>query len=290
MKEMGRNFARLVSFAVIATGVSFGLGACIGETGSKRFGFEASIGGVPSNKERFVNQRGWSIQLSKANMTLGPVYLNVVPALRAAWSPLRFAIKSAWAHGEGHLGEGRIAGELLGQASFDALSDSLVAFPVRGSMTQEEIRTTEIWFYPEPGASAEANKIKAVALDLAGQAEREGESVKFRGALVLDDAWLSSNAGQRGAQSIAEIRRIRGIDSKFYPTEGGTLEIRIDLQNVLRGADFAALATNPSDPDGTKLLVQGKDGKTDPVMTNLYQGLRDSIATYRVRWNDPVSP
>ena len=289
MKEMGKTFARVVSFALLATTVSLGLAACIGETGSKRFAFEGAIGGLASNNERFVNQRGWSIQLSKATMTLGPVYLNVVPALRAQWNPLRLAIKSAWAAGEGHLGEGRIAGE-LGQASFDALSPSLAAFPVKGSMTQEEIRTTEIWFYPEPGVSAETNKIKSVALDLAGDASREGEVVKFRGSLLLDDAWLSANAGQRGAQSISEIRRIRGIDSKFYPTEGGSLEIRVDLQNALRGADFSTLVNHPSEPDGAKLLVQGKDGKTDPVMTNLYQGLRDSLGTYRVRWNDAASP
>jgi hypothetical protein len=271
---------------------------CSGNTGSKRFDFDAQIGGAasaPGGPLTFTNETGWTITLTKAKVTLGPVYLNVVPPLRdetqSVLDPLiDLFVRRAWAAGEGHLGEGRVVGEVLGQVTFDALSPALVAFPVQGSLAQEEIRTTEVWFYPKPGVSPDATKIDTVALDVAGEAARAESRVRFRGALILNDAWQPDQpAGTRGAQSIAQIRKVRGIPSTFFPAEGGHLEIRVDVAHLFRGADFSNLDANPADRDGTKLLVQSKAGKftTDQVMTNLYQGLRAVDGTYAVRWVGP---
>jgi hypothetical protein len=155
---------------------------------------------------------------------------------------------------------------------------------------QEEVRTAEIWFYPAPGVSADTTNIDTVALAVAGEALRDGARVPFRGELTLNDDWQPDQAsGARGTQSITQIRQVRGIPSTFFPTEGGHLEIRVDVARLFRGADFSNLAPNPSDADGTKRLVQSKTGAytTDQVMTNLYQGLREVEATYSVRWVAP---
>lgn len=275
---------RIVAGALLALGVAWG---CAGSTGSKRFAFDARIGGV-TDRATFTNEIGWTITLSKARVTLGPVYLNVVAPLRDSTQSLReLFVKTAWAHGEGHLDEGRVVGEVLGQVTFDALSSSLTAFPVRGSMTQDDVRTAEIWFYPEPGVSAETTKIATIALDVAGTAVRDATTVPFRGQLILNDAWQPDQVdGTRGTTSITALRQVRGIPSSFVPDEGGELEIRVDVARLFRGANFASLEQNPTDPDGTKVLVQSKSGAlaTDQVMTNLYQGLHDATGTYAVRW------
>lgn len=266
---------------------------CAGDTGTKRFSFDAEIGGAErdgSGPLTFTNQTGWTITLTRAEVTLGPVYLNVIPPLRdPTQSLLDFFVGTAWAHGEGHLGEGRIVGQVLAQVSFDALSPALVPFPALGTISQEEVRTTEVWFYPEPGVSSDTTKIDTVAFDVVGEAVRGDDDIRFRGALILNDAWLPDQpAGTRGNQSIAGIRKVRGIPGAFSPAEGGHLEIRFDVTRLFRGADFSNLEDNPSDQDGTKVLVQSKSGNvtTDQVMTNIYQGMRDVNGTYVVRWTN----
>lgn len=307
-------WAVAVTLAAAALGPLVELG-CAGGTGSKRFSFEARAGGAlregSGGPLTFSNQRGWTITLTKADVTIGPLYLNVIPPLRddtQSLAPLlprgdsvvgrsdaRRAFldlfeRQAWAHGEGHLDSGRIVGEVLGQLRFSALSSELVSFPVTGSITQEEIRTAEVWFYPEPGVSPDTTKIDTVAFDVAGEATKGSDTVRFRGALTLNDAWQpDAPAGSRSTVPITDIRKVRGIPATIFPNEGGHLELRFDVTRLFRGADFSNLASNPADKDGTKVLVQAKTGKvtTDQVMTNLYQGLRESTGTYDVRWVGP---
>lgn len=294
---MKRSLALTAVFALIGAGGLASLPAgCITDTGSKRFTFQASAGGIEhvgSGVHSFTNQAGWTVTLTRADMTIGPIYLNVAPPLRGVTQRLLdVVVTSAWADGESHLGVGRVVGEVLGQVKFSAISSELMAMPVAGSIAQEEVRTAEIWFYPAavPGTGADTSSIGTVALDVAGEATRGATRVRFRGALKLDDAWVPTAApGARGTLTVAELRKVRGIPAPFFPEEGGRLEIRVDVARLFRGADFANLEGNPSDPDGTKVLVQAKSGKvtTDQVMTNLYQGLREAEQTYFVRWVRP---
>jgi hypothetical protein len=287
MKNHGGLIRLLLTSALLAQA------GCTTGTGSKRFPFEAQVGGTAANDGgpfTFNNETGWTITLDRAEVTLGPIYLNVVvPLSDTKTSLLDLLVRPAWAQGAGHLNVGRVVGEVLAQTTFSALSDQLVAFPSAGTITEEQVRTVDVWFYPEPGVSPDATKISNVALNVAGRAVRGDDQVSFRGALVLDDAWLSEQTeGTRGTQSVAAIRQVRGIPAAFVPHEGGRLEIRFDVTRPFRGANFANLSANPADVDGTKVLVQAKTGKvtTDQVMTNLYQGLR-AVDTYTIDWTNP---
>jgi hypothetical protein len=158
---------------------------------------------------------------------------------------------------------------------------------VLGHLTQEQVRSTELWFFPPPGVSPEATRIRDAALQVAGEATRDESLVRFRGALVLDDDWLLEQpVGTRGSPSILEVRQVRGIPSAFLPRAGGHLTLQVDVTRLLRGADFSLLASNPVAADGVLELVQARASR-DQVMTNLYQGLRDASGTYAVRWVDP---
>lgn len=264
-------------------------GGCAGGTGSRRFSFEARVAGVgpaTADSHTFSNEKGWVISLSRADVTLGPVYLNVlVPLGDSSASLWGFFVRPAWAQGEGHLGAGRVVGEVLSQVSFDALSTKPVSFPERGSITQEEVRTVEVWFYSARGVSRDP-----VVLEVAGTATRADQSVRFRGALELNADWIDEQtAGQRGRQSLTAIRQVRGIPAPFFPDEGGALQIQFDVSRLFRGADFSSLKDSPTDADGTKVLVQEQSAtkNRDQVMTNLYQGLRETGGTYSVRWVGP---
>ena len=57
---------------------------CASGTGSQRFSFEARVGGTgpaTSANHTFRNEKGWVVSLERANITLGPLYLNVIEPL-----------------------------------------------------------------------------------------------------------------------------------------------------------------------------------------------------------------
>lgn len=266
--------------------------ACAGGTGARKFDVDAFASGHPdvAKGRPFVNDLGYAVRLDRATVTAGPVYLNVVAPRGGATTARGFLFpfeRVAHAHGEDHLGSGRIVGEVLGQLTFDALGGARVPFPTRATVTNEAVRTVDVWLYPPPGSDPETKKVRA-ALDVEGTAERGGATVRFRGGLAIDEAFLpDAEPGTRGARTLSEIRRIRGIAASFTPEEGGALEIVFDVREAFRGCDFGALTANPKDPDGAFRLVQGKTTGNDQVVTSLFQGLKSATGTWTVRFVSP---
>src|SRR5262249_43215164 len=155
-RDMMRTRAAIAGLvaAAFASVLSTGEIGC-GSTGSQRFDFVAHAGGIERDATQpftFTNPTGGEGTLSRANVTMGPIYLNVIAPLRSA-SFFRF-LPQAYAD-DSHLGDGRVVGEVLGRVTVDALSPTLVPFGVTGSITGEQVRTTDIWFWPPPGTPAE---------------------------------------------------------------------------------------------------------------------------------------
>lgn len=267
-------------------------GACAGSAGGERYAFDAYVAGAAREAAAtltFTNEKGWQTTLSKCTVTVGPVYLNTAQPLNGQQTWLeRFFLPYAHAQGASDLENGRIVGQVLAQLSFDALSPGLVRLGT-GEIARETVRTAEIGFYPPPGIAVDQAKIDQAAADVAGVATKQGTTVRFRGRLVLDDAWLPDpRPGAPGAASVLTLRLVRGVPAGFTPSRGGALELRLDPTVLLAGADFSALDGAPADPDGTKVLVQSKAGPvtTDQVMRNLFAGLR-SVDAWSVRWRAP---
>lgn len=261
------------------------LGACTESTGGERFDFAAAAGGASESALPFTNQRGWSIDLSRAELSVGPVYLNAAAPLRgqavswwSQWVPM------AHAAGEDHLAGGRVLGEVLGRVTFDALSPVLVPFSTPGTATSEQVRTADVWLYPPPGVSAEATKNIPASLSVAGVASRGQDSIPFRGELKIDENWLpEALPGSRASRTVMSLRQIRGLSFSFLPKPGGRLEMRVDVRELFRGADFGSLEIAQRAKDGSYVLSQAA-GATDQVMTNLYQGLRATRGVYAFTW------
>lgn len=267
--------------------------ACVGTTGGEKFEFDAYIGGIDRAMDfpyKIVNEYDWEVTLTQADITIGPLYLSTGTPLGGVTSSWRWWSLVRMAHAdESHLGGGRIVGEVLGQIRFSALSSSLERFPVKGVISTEAVRSAEVWFDPPASVPSETLKIATVALEIAGEAKRDGEHIKFHGKLTLNDDWLPSDpVGGKASSSITEVRRVRKIPASFTPSPGGHLEIRVDLAPLLTSVDFAAIQQNPKDPadPSVRWLVQSKGGvgAADQVMRGLYQGLRSSRGTYLIAW------
>lgn len=292
MKHCSLTVALVPTSIALALALGLCPAACVGTTGGERVAFVATVAGVeaPWPTNTFTNDYGWQVTLSRADMTVGPIYLNTQRPLAPAGALWRALRPIGVAHaGVSHLEEGRVVGEVLGQARFDALSPVPVAFPVAGTASEEIVRSLDVWLSPPASVPIETKKISHATVELEGVARREGVELKFRGKLVLDDTWLPDVApGDRGAQSVASLRQIRGIGASFVPSEGGTLDLRVDPSRLLRGADFANIAQGPSDlaDPSYRLLVQSKTGKftTDQVMRSLFNALRSSTGTYAATW------
>ncbi len=215
----------------------------------------------------------------------------IPPLTDSTASIFDYFIRSAWAHGEGHLDAGRVVGEVLGQVSFDALSSELVSF--RTAVTSAKNRFGP-WIFGssrEPGVAVDTTKIDTIR-PRTSRVSRRAPAKAFAFAASSYSMTIGSpirTVGQRGNQSITGIRQVRGVPTSFFPVEGGQLQIQFDVTRLFRGADFSSLKSNPTDADGTKALVQKQTSTSnrDQVMTNLYQGLRETGGTYSVRWVAP---
>ena len=279
--------------ALLGLAASLGLAAaCAGTAGGDRFVFEARAGGAARDGAgplTFTNDKGWETTLTQCNVTFGPVYLNAVAPLTGQQTWLgRWLLPFAHADGSSHLEGGRVVGEVLAQITVNALSPSLDRLGA-GVTTVEAVRTAEIGFYPPSGVPIDQAEIEQAALDVRGSATRGGVTVRFRGAIVLDDAWLPDpKPDAPGAASILALRLVRGVPASFTPSRGGTLEVRVDPKALFMGADFATLDPNPTDADGTKVLVQSKTGPrtTDQVTRSAFAALR-TVDTWDVRWRTP---
>jgi hypothetical protein len=258
--------------------------ACVGSSGNGQHAFTAEASGADEHGP-FVNDFGWTVTLSRAVVRMGPIYLNTVAPLRAARP--RFGLP--WvrvAHAEdAHLGDGLVVGEVLTDAEINLLDDAPTRFDVPGLVTSDAIRTAEIRFWPGAGLSPEA-KAPQPALEVAGEASKNGETIRFSGAINLDETWLpNARPGDRNYLTLIDIREVRGIPTSFTAQTEGTLRVRVDQRRLFASANFAQIRDNEptkADPSVRQLRQTGALGP-DTVTRSLYEALR-SIRTYDVRW------
>ena len=247
---MNRLAPRLTSWLLALGAASLTLGGagalglgCGDSTGQDHVSFAVQVGGFahPAGPVQTTTRAGWTITFTRADVALGPVYLNTLAPLACDTCSARatvrrrfedFFVPRAWAHGESHLGAGLVVGQVTRQVRVDALSSEVRAIDGGGDGIDLEVRSAEVWRYNLDGA----------VIRVAGTASRtvDGANVEvpFEGSLVADESITTAQA------PLDVARRVRGIPAALTLSEGGTLTVRVDPRGWFEGADFRELTTH----------------------------------------------
>lgn len=123
--------AAVVTISAASLGAGIAAGGCGDDaTGGKRVALATQAALAPGASSSFTNAYGWSITLTKAAVSVGPLYyFDGAPIVDARLSPERPAdilerwvsIRSAHAH-PGHYEQGNTKGEMLEPSSVDLLN------------------------------------------------------------------------------------------------------------------------------------------------------------------------
>jgi hypothetical protein len=239
------------------------LTGCVGTTGGDEFSFQAFARGpagvaVPYT---FENGKGYSVSLERAHVHVGAVYLNrAVPTSVSSSTSCTLA--------------GIYAAEVPGAVDVDALSDVLQPFPVPGQATSDRARTGEVWL---TGGDVNDPSDTTVILDVAGSAERDGESRAFEGRLTIGENRLQPTPpAEPGLKPICKERIVSPIPIDVTPEHGRHLTLAIEPAKMFANVDFSELEPND---DGT-LEFDDDPATATPASTNLYIGLRASSGVY----------
>ncbi|MBI5531070.1 MAG: hypothetical protein HY898_00040 [Deltaproteobacteria bacterium] len=259
------------------------IGACGGTTGSDTFLFEAAAGGVerdPSQPFAFDETdgrgRAWHVVLTRALLTVGPVYLNNAVLVSQAQET------SCFRHG------GRYVGEVLSTLQVDALSPALTFFPSAGRGVADQVRTAEVWLFGDESNLDGTTPI----LDVAGTATSELGTFPFEGTVALTKDWLRpADPSSPGQNQLCEIRQATNIPAEFHTAYGGGLIVRIEPSRWFDKFDFSelkpAISAGSDAGPGNVVYVLGKSPSDDFTTRILVENLRARTGVYSLQWVSP---
>jgi hypothetical protein len=251
--------------AVLALGAGSG---CVGTTGSEAFELEAfaegPLGAAPGEPYVFVSGRGYHVELTRAELHVGAVYLNQARAVSVA------ADTSCYL-------PGIYLAELPAGVDLDLLSGERVQWPIRGAATSGRVQTGEVWL---TGGDVDAETDPTKILAVSGTASRDGRTYPFEGEITISTnrRAVPGNPATPGAEPICKKRIVSPIPTELRLSPGGALVLRVDPRAFFANVDFAALP--PPDAEGR---YEFADADTDPASANLFGGLRRTAA-YSFVW------
>jgi hypothetical protein len=227
------RLARLLGGLALAA-LGAGAASCNGSTGNALVTFTAYAQGASGAAQPFT-AGGYSIQLTRAKMLIGAVYVDESPLGNQAGGPECIA-------------PDLFAAQVPGPVEVDLLSGQPQEFSVYGQGTLDTGLSWQMWL--TDGDVNEANHSHVV--DLQGTATRiaDGTQVPFAAIVTINDNRLVTtvNPAQPGANPICKQRivLIGGVD--VTPVEHGTLTVTIDPRPWFQlGFDFASLPAVESD-------------------------------------------
>lgn len=171
-----------------------------GTTG-KRVLLDVKITGGPEMKQAFTNSQGWSITLSKVELSTGALYF-FEGATIFSWAPPRrtprerawevLFVKSAWAH-PGHYVPGEARGQMLTTSSVDLRAGD--ATLGSGEGVSGATRSATFTFQSPPTGPQAASLAGHVAV-VEGTATKAAETRVFRVEVDAADVTNTKNAPQ----------------------------------------------------------------------------------------------
>jgi hypothetical protein len=250
---------RLVLFA-LTTG-------CSGTTGGDVFPFRAAaLGPAAAENGRYELSTGlgYRVTLERAKVLIGALYLNrTVPTSVSSDTTCT--------------SPGGYVAEVTSGITLDALAGSRTELPSLGLALAERALTGEVWL---TSGDVNAPSDSEPVLDLAGTAEKDGESYPFEGLLSIgQNRVVEPGRATPGANPICKERIVSPIPVDLVPTQGGSLLLEVDPAVMLEAVEFSTLA---ADSGGVYHFVDDPRTAT-AASTALYQGLHGTTA-YRFHW------
>jgi len=210
--------------------LALGLAAasCNGTTGNELISFSAFAQGAPGASQPFT-QGAYRIQLTKATMHIGAVYVDQAPLGNAAGGPECISPDI-------------FAAQVPGGVDVDLLTGQPQEFSVYGQGTLDTGLSWQMWL--TDGDVNGPNRTRVV--DLQGIATRtsDGAAFPFAAVVTINDNRLVTTVdpSQPGQNPICKKRivLVGGIDTTFF--DGGTLTVTVDPRQWFHlDYDFASL-------------------------------------------------
>lgn len=200
------------SFAGLALALS--LASCNGTTGDGLITFTAYARGAPGAAQPFT-VGGYTIQLTKAQMRIGAVYVDQSPLGNQTGGPVCIT-------------PDLFAAQVPGPIEVDLLSDQPQEFSVYGQGTLDTGLSWQMWL--TDGDINEVNLAHMVDLQGVATSTSDGTQVPFAAIVTINDNRLVTTVdpAQPGENPICKQRivLIGGIDTTFF--QGGTLTVTVD--------------------------------------------------------------
>lgn len=242
---------------------------CAPSTGGGTLVFEAFAAGPEQGAgEAFTNSRGYEIQLTRAELRLGAVYLNqYVPRPGSA--------------GEACALPGVYVAEVTQGLSVDLLQPELQPFPGGGVALEERAASAEVWLLGE-GSAVDAVEDPHVIFSAAGTATRDGVSWPFEASVSIGSNRLVPAADPKkpGANPICAERIVSPIPVNVLPRSGGRLVVRVQPAAFFSQVEFAELEQADAEPP----LYRFRDVTDGQPNINLYRGLHSTQRAYSISW------
>jgi hypothetical protein len=193
--------------------------SCGSDTGRSRVDFEVQISGL-NHRGPLANEHGWQIELSEAQLHVGPLYFFEGEPLFARVVRELFTIPSAHAH-PGHYVEGEALADLLTGRTVDLLGEPVLLGRADG--VTGEYNSVRVGL-------ARADDLENHTAELAGTATKDGVTIPWRGTVDLEETVEGVAFGAEVAAS------------------NGYVHLDIDLLEWVRRIDFALVTGGAIEP------------------------------------------
>ncbi|MFV8749801.1 hypothetical protein ACNOYE_04570 [Nannocystaceae bacterium ST9] len=232
-----------------------GLATSCAETPGRPVFFDLALEALPGDDgdpARFTSASGWQVELDRAVIAIGPIYLYENPPLDRqaddAWTerPLHALLGWVEASAHAHPGDnlfdgGAIKGEYLQQIAFDLIDQPKAGLGLaRGVAGQVGSLSLILW---EPGDAT----LGAVELledhhaYVIGRASKDGVTIEFAGGVLIPD--------------IGVKRRVDGLAADFELDDGGLLIVGVDPAAWFDQADFELLTSQAEQDEQGRWVI-----------------------------------
>lgn len=251
--------------------LALGLVGCNADTGSGLVEFSAYAAGperaVAGQPYAFDSAAGYHIELERARLTIGAVYLNRSrPTLGAQGTPCVLP--------------GVYVAEVTSGVVIDVLSPELAEFGATGRGTLGRALTGEVWL---TGGRIDAASDNTKLLEVAGKATRGNVTFGFHGAETISQNRIigSPDPATPGANPLCKQRIVTPIPVDITLSNQGSLRVRVAPEIWFDQVDFAQLPFAV----GLGEVSEIPDSSENAAAVSLYRGLR-SLEAYRIEWGE----